>query len=790
MFTHYHQLDQMDCGPTCLRMVAKHYGRHYTAQAVRERCNISREGVSMLAISEAAEVLGFKTVGLKLATTQLVNEAPLPCILHWGQNHFVVLTSVDVGKREFLKNVWGGRKAVNQANEIDVPYTYTDRGSIGRAGLGSNLSRAKFTIADPASEMLVFTLDEFEDKWLGNRGTLQSQGIALLLEPTQAFYAEEEEQARSVKFNQLISYLWLYKSLMIQLFLGMFAGAGLSLLLPFLTQSLVDVGIGTQNLPFVYLIVVAQAVLMISTSSVNFIRSWILLHISTRLNVSILSEFLSKLLRLPLTFFDSRHFGDIMQRIGDHHRIESFLTGHALNILFSFTNFWLFGLLLAWYSLPIFVFATLGSIIYGAWIVVFLKKRRGLDYLRFDISAKNQSQLVQLITGIQDIKLSGSETYRRWEWEGTQARLFRWNVRNLSLTQIQQAGGILINDGKNIFITFLAAKGVIDGHITLGAMVSIQYILGQFNVPLEQMLSVLQTWQDAQMSLERLNEVHALKDEESSNCKSNFQWRDSLDIQVKNVTYTYGGSGNEPVISDLSITIPHGKTTAIVGSSGSGKTTLLKLLLRFYDPDSGNIGFVKSLARGIEGTSNGTKDSIINLKNISVGQWRRGCGVVMQDGFIFSDTIARNIAVGQEVIDEERMFNAARTANIDLFIESLPLTYQTKIGLEGHGLSQGQKQRILIARAVYKEPELLLFDEATNALDSNNESIILRNLNDFFKGRTVVVVAHRLSTVKNADQIIVLEGGRVAESGIHEDLITRKGKYYELVSNQLNIGRD
>nr|WP_181956074.1 peptidase domain-containing ABC transporter [Dyadobacter psychrotolerans] len=521
-----------------------------------------------------------------------------------------------------------------------------------------------------------------------------------------------------------------------------------------------------------------------------FLRSWILLHISTRLNLTILSEFLSKLMRLPVSFFDVKQFGDIMQRIGDHRRIESFLTGQTLSVVFSLFNLVVFGFVLAYYHLSIFAVAVGASVLYAVWVILFLKQRRKMDTKRFDVSSANQSQLVQLIQGMQDIKLSGAETSKRWEWERTQARLFKWSIKSLSLSQFQQAGALLINQSKNIFITFLAAKAVVDGQLTLGGMMSVQYILGQFNAPIEQMIGFLQSWQDAQISLERLNEVHGLADEEPANEIRRKEWNNQQDIHLTKVTYTYPGAGNEPVLKNINLTIPHGQTTAIVGTSGSGKTTLLKLLLRFYEPQSGSISLKKQLVNPL-GVENlyllPGKASELNLKYISHKAWRQQCGVVMQEGFIFSDTIARNIAVADEIIDQERLYQAAHLANIHEFIESLPLGYYTKIGAEGNGISQGQKQRILIARSVYKNPQLLLFDEATNALDANNEAVIIRNLEEFFQGRTVVVVAHRLSTVKHADQIVVMEKGEVVEVGTHAELVFAKGKYFKLVSNQLEL---
>ncbi len=817
-FPHYRQLDQMDCGPTCLRMIAKYYGRHYTAQKLREKAQLSREGVSLLGIAEAAETIGFRTVGIKVPLDKLIKEAPLPCILHWGQNHFVVLYKISspssVLNRNFLRSIWGGRRSGDLRS---VSQHYLDNDYLTETNLSTNpdaipgsppssqrrtlrLSGEQrgevFHIADPGRGLVSYPRSEFEQHWLSKATGIGEEGVALLLEPTTGFYEEEGEQAPGLRIGQLMSYLWRYKSLLVQLGLGMLLGSGLQLLFPFLTQSIVDVGINTQNLPFIYLVLAAQLSLMLGQAATGFIRSWILLHISVRLNLTILSEFLSKLMRLPLSFFDVKQFGDIMQRIGDHRRIESFLTGQTLSVAFSLFNLVVFGAVLAWYHLTIFVVALAASVAYGLWVTVFLKQRRKLDTRRFGISARNQSMIVQLIQGMQDIKLAGAERLKRWEWERIQARLFKWSVRSLSLSQFQEAGALLINEGKNIFITFLAAKAVLDGQLTLGAMLSVQYILGQFNAPVGQLIGFLRGWQDAQISLERLNEVHALEDEEPVEKPMRKEWPSGQDIYIEKLSYTYPGAGNEPVLKDISLTIPYGKTTAIVGTSGSGKTTLLKLLLRFYEPQKGSISLQADIAddtspaflrQAQEAAKGAWGVRSLDMKSISHSAWRRQCGVVMQEGFIFSDTIARNIAVCDEVIDSERLYRAARLANIHAFIDSLPLGYYTMIGAEGNGISQGQKQRILIARAVYKDPQLLLFDEATNALDANNEAVILKNLQEFSQGRTVVVVAHRLSTVKHADQIAVMEKGEIVERGTHTELVRLKKKYFELISNQLEL---
>ncbi len=726
-FPHYKQLDMMDCGPTCLRMIAKHYGRNFTLDSLRTKSRISRSGVSLLGISKAAESLGFRTLGGRISYDKLESNISLPCVAHWDKNHFVVIHKV---------------------------------------------TRKKVHIADPAKSLMVYSKDEFLEHWASTQHENRKEGIVLLLEPTATFFEQSDEKQLSMGFDHLMKHLLKYKRLLFQLFIGMVAGSILQLLFPFLTKSIVDIGVNHHDLPFIYLILLGQVFLSLGQTCIEFVRGWIFLHISARLNISILSDFLVKLLRLPLSFFDTKMTGDILQRMNDHRRIENFLTNGTLNTLFSLINLLIFGLILAYYKLTIFWTFLIGSLLYAGWISLFLGRRKNLDYKRFEVSARNQNNVIQLITGVHEIKLSDCGTQKLWDWEKIQARLFRLNVKNLVLAQNQQAGAFLINQGKNIFIIFLAAKAVIAGEMSLGEMLAIQYIIGQMNGPVEQLIQFMQVAQDAKISLERLNDIHGLEEEEPASKNLIAQVPDHLSITFEEVSFSYPGAGNEPVLKNVSFSIPAGKTTAIVGTSGSGKTTLLKLLLRIYDPDSGQISLGSSLS----------------LKNLSHRFWRSKCGVVMQEGFIFSDTIARNIAITDEQPDVEKLNQASRIANIFSFIESSPLGYNTKIGAEGNGISQGQRQRIMIARAVYKNPEIIFFDEATSALDANNERIIMQNLDTFCQGRTVVVVAHRLSTVKNADQIIVLNKGRVAEQGSHAELVALRGEYYELIRNQLELG--
>ncbi len=724
-FHFYKQPDQMDCGPTCLRMIAKHYGKNFSLQRLREISGINREGVSLLGISEAAEKIGFRTMGSRLTIDQLA-ELELPAILHWNQNHFVVLYKIKKGT---------------------------------------------YYIADPGNGLIEFTLAELKQRWISTQNEDSNFGIALILSPTPDLYAQEGDKTEALNWGYLLRYLYRYKQLVIQLFVGLGVGSLLQLIIPFLTQSIVDIGINTRNLNFIYIILIAQTMLFLGRMSVDFIRSWILLHISTRINISILTDFLIKLMKLPMSFFDTKMTGDIMQRMNDQKRIESFLTGPTLNIIFSLFNLVVFTAVLAYYNVNIFFIFLLSSVLYSLWVIAFLKKRRELDFKRFDISSKNQSSIVQLIGGMQEIKLNNCEQQKRWEWERLQAGLFKFSVKSLSLNQIQQSGAFFINEGKNILITFLVAKAVIDGQLTLGGMMAIQYIVGQVNSPIEQMLSFIQQLQDAKISLERLNEIHQMDDEEPLDKTFMHELPNNKTINLNQLSFTYPGAGNEPVLKGIDLTIPEGKTTAIVGMSGSGKTTILKLLLRFYTPQKGDI-----------------KIGATYMDQIGYRYWRGQCGIVMQDGFIFSDTIAKNIAVADEHLNMTKLQHAVKVANIGDLIDGLPLGLNTKIGAEGNGISQGQKQRILIARAVYKDPEYIFFDEATNALDANNESVIMNNLESFFKDRTVVVVAHRLSTVKNADNIVVLDKGMIIEQGTHAELTKQKGEYYNLVKNQLELG--
>ena len=726
-FPHYRQLDAMDCGPTCLRMISRYYGRSYTLQSLREKSFLTREGVSMLGISEAAESIGFRTQGVRVSLQELEELCPLPCILHWNQRHFVVCYRIRKGR---------------------------------------------FYIADPAGGKAVYTGEEFRHCWVSTQVEGTDSGTAPLWEPGPAFYEREDEVADRRSLSFFFRYLTPYKREAVQLLLGMLTASLLQLLLPFLTQSLVDTGIRDSNLPFITLVLVAQLVIFGAKLSVEFIRSWLLLHVNARINIALISDFLAKLTRLPLRFFDTKMVGDLMQRIGDHNRVETFLTGTSLNTLFSLLNFAVFGVVLAYYDLRVLALFLTGNGLYVAWVSAFMRWRRELDIKRFAQAAGEQSNLFQLITGMQEIKLNNCETQMRWKWERIQAKLFRIQVKGLALQQYQQLGALFFSQATNILITFLVARAVVSGEMTLGMMMSVSYIIGQLSAPIEQWIDFVRAFQDAKISLERLGEIHGQPDEEQGDEGRVRELPSDRSLQLDGVCFSYDGSDREYVLEDIRLTIPQNRVTAIVGASGSGKTTLLKLLLGFYRPNRGEV-----------------KVGNTPIDRLNPHVWREKTGAVMQEGFLFSDTIAHNIAPGTENIDRDRLQLAARTANLEEFIERLPLGYNTRVGMEGNGVSQGQRQRLLIARAVYKDPDFLFLDEATNALDARNEREIMERLHTFYRGRTVVVVAHRLSTVCDADKIVVLDRGHLVEEGTHTELTARRGTYYRLVKNQLELGQ-
>lgn len=725
-FPNFIQPGAKDCGPTCLQIISKYYGKQIPLQTIRDFSETTRDGSSVLGISTAAEQMGYEVLNVKINFTILSEEIPLPCILYWNKNHFVVV------------------------------YEITEK---------------KVKISDPAFGLINYSHKEFIKNWIGNNADSRTQeGIAILLETTPAFFENKFKIVdKKMNFSFLLQYLFVYKSLLFQLILGLLAGSIISLLLPFLFQSIIDVGLQNRDINFIYLVLIAQIVLFAGSMSIEITRSWILLHLSSRVSISFISDFFAKLMSLPISFFDTRLTGDIMQRIHDHHRIEKLLTGSSLTTLFSIVSLVIFSTILCLYNYRLFVLYIAGSILYLIWITFFMRKRRELDYKRFAQLSTESSTVIELINGMQDIKLKNAEIQKRWNWQFLQIKLFKLKKESVSLENWQYVGGTFIYQAKDMLTSFLAAKLVLDGSMTLGMMLSVQYITGQLNGPLIQLINFMREFQDTKISMERLEEIH-LKDNEAKDSPDITLPPGNKDIEVKNISFRYTGSGNF-VFENLNLHIPYKKTTAIVGASGSGKTTLMKLLMKFYEPNEGKITV------GNE-----------NLNKISPKVWRQYCGVVLQEGFIFNESIEKNIAVGDEYIDKQRLANSVNMANIKNFIESLPSGYKTKIGNEGLPLSGGQKQRILIARALYKVPEFILFDEATSALDANTERTIVENLEDFFKNRTAVIIAHRLSTVKSADNIIVLDSGKVVEEGNHDELVKLRGEYYRLVKNQLELG--
>ena len=717
----------MQCGIACMAMVCKYYGRKCSFETLSNTCTITNEGVSMQALKQLAEALGFDVLCGKASLYQ-IKDINYPCLLHWNQNHFVVLYKV---------------------------------------------KKNGFYIADPAKGHVKYDLEVFKKHWVSTQSDGEEKGIVMFLEPTPAFYEKqmEEQPTEERSFRFLFGYIKQYRKYFGQIVLGLLVGSLLQLILPFLTQSIVDVGIKNQDIGFIWLILLGQLMLTVSRTAIDFIRRWLLLHISMRINISLVSDFFIKLLKLPMSFFDTKLMGDLMQRMNDHGRVNTFLTQQTLSVVFSFFTFIVFGIVLLFYNRLIFAIFMLGSLFYGGWLALFLRRRKVLDYELFEQQAVNNNKTYEFITSMQEIKLQDCEQRRRWEWEDVQADLFRVQMKSLKLQQTQEAGSICINELKNIVITVVAATAVIHGQLTLGMMLAVQYIIGQLNSPVEQLMGFFYSVQDVRISLERINEIHRMDDENGKQGLETSVKEEGRGIDLENVNFKYDPHALKTIIDNVSLNIPKGEVTAIVGASGSGKTTLIKLMLGYYPVLGGQINI------------GGTDVNTLNKK-----WWRRQCGVVMQDGVIFSESIARNIAVDDNEIDRQRLQTAAEIACIHDYVMGLPLKYNTKIGRDGVGLSQGQKQRILIARAVYKNPDYIFLDEATNSLDANNERMIVEHLDAFYKGKTVVIVAHRLSTVKNAGQIVVLDKGRVVETGSHEALTRKRGAYYNLVKNQLELG--
>jgi ATP-binding cassette subfamily B protein len=722
----------MDCGPACLRMVAAYYGRNVPLQYLREQSFIMRSGVSLQGINTAAESIGLRTLGAKITFEQLDRDARLPCILHWNQNHFVVLPPQDYNR---------------------------------------NNLKQKITIADPSHGLVAVPKGVFLKCWAAGP---EQKGIALLLEPTPEFFQQKEQGEKTTVVQFLKKYFkTFHKKYLPQVVLGMVLASLLSLLIPFLTQATVDYGINMQDKNIIFLLLIGQLGIFLGIAAIGIIQGWLLLYLNSRMNLSMLSDFLFKMMKLPIRFFESKQIGDVIQRLNDHKRIEQFLTSTTLSSIFSLINLIVFSFVLAFYNLKIFAIFLIGSCLAGGWMIYFQKRRADIDYARFQRMGDNQSNLFEIITGMQDIKLTNSETLHRWSWERIQAKLFRLNVQSLTLEQYQSIGSTLLTQLKNILVTYCSAIAVINGTLSLGEMLSISYIIGQLTGPIDQLLNFFRGAQDARLSIERLTEIQHIRNEDYGALlipDDQITAGKPPGIVFNNVSFTYGEDGAPQALKKINLVIPPGKITAIIGTSGSGKTTLMKLLLKFYSPQEGCI-FVND----------------VPMSEISPKWWRDQCGVVMQDGHMFSDTIARNISL-QDNPDQGKLRRSAEISNIYEFINDLPLKFSTKIGNTGNGISAGQKQRILISRAIFKEPKFILFDEATSALDANNERVIINNLNHFFKGRTALVIAHRLSTVRHADQIAVMEDGQIVEVGTHQELSKAGTKYYELVKNQLELG--
>ncbi|MDX9772138.1 MAG: peptidase domain-containing ABC transporter [Bacteroidales bacterium] len=721
------QYDAMDCGPACISMIARWYGKRISLETIRKRAWITREGVSFLGLKTAAESMGFSAAGVKIPFSRLMTDAPLPCIVHWRQNHFIVVNRVSD------RSVW---------------------------------------VSDPAIGRIRMSHDEFKKGWVSGESGDEPAGMVLLLEPGSGFAELQDDPPPRGGFEFLLPYLRPYRKQMVILFAGLIAGSAIQLVFPFLTQAIIDKGIQFNDLRLIYLILAGQLALTAGRLAVEFSRGWLLLHLGTKLNIRIVSDFLARLMGLPISYFDTKLNGDILQRIDDNNRIESYLTSSSLAILFSLFNFIVFGIVLGIYSIPVLLVFIAGTILYILYVAIFMPARERLDNMRFMQMAEAGNTMINIVNGMQEIKLAGNEAANRLEWEGRQRELYSTRIRGLRILQFQTAGGTLIHESANIIITVISATLVINGSMTLGMMLAVQFITGQLNGPVSQIVNFMRSTQDARISLERLAEIHAMEPEEKSDASATDPLPEKVDIEISNLSFRYEGPGSPWVIRDMNLLIPAGKITAVVGESGSGKTTLLKLLMAFYRPSEGEIT--------IDGR---------NLADISVTSLRKKTGVVMQEGYIFPDTILGNIAPGTDNPDMDQVELAVTVANLKTLLDTLPSGLQTRVGQGGHGLSQGQKQRILISRVVYKQPALLLLDEATSALDASNERMIVENLAGFYRGRTVIIVAHRLSTVRHADRIVVLDRGAVTEYGTHEELTRLKGTYYRLIKDQLELGR-
>lgn len=734
-FPFYKQHDAMDCGPACLKIITSFYGMDFHISDIRKLCDVTKNGTSIIEINNAACKIGFKTAVVSLDLKKLISIDVLPCIAYWNSNHYVVLYKI--------------RK---------------------RLSLAKKKPEYLYYVSDPSIGLLKYSEKEFKRFWC-NQNLLNFQGVLLLLEPTSTLRNYHGTPIARFNYKLILKHIKPYKTYLVLVIWTMLLSSVFSLILPLFTQSLVDIGISEGNKGFVLTMLIAQVFLAFGQMINDFLRSWTNMHISTRLNLSLVSKFLSKLMRLPLSFIDKKHFGDIMQRIKDTNRIQYFLTDTIMSFIIAIISFCVYCVIITSYNIRILIAFVIGSLLYIFWVSSFLKMRKSLDYEYFHISASNQNNMLEIIGGLQEIKLNVCEKQKRWRWEQIQSQLYHISIKNLSLKQIQQIGSVFIEQSKKMIISFIAANSVITGEMTLGMMMALQYILGQLNAPVMQIMSFIQETQDAIISLERVNDIYSEDDETPDTLNRSSYIDKNSEIEIKRLFFKY--SKKEPyVLNDLNLKIPANKVTAIVGGSGSGKTTILRLVLGLYQPTAGCIYLGEQ-----------------NILSYNLAEWRKSCGVVMQNGYIFSETIADNISLGDENPDYEKIVESAKKAHIDEFIQRLPLKYETVIGSNGLGLSVGQKQRILIARAIYKDSKFLFLDEATNSLDANNEKFIMEDLYKLFKGKTVLIIAHRLSTVKRADNIVVLENGCIVEEGKHDDLILRQSYYYNLIKNQLELDK-
>lgn len=726
-FKHIFQTDSMDCGAACLCMIARHYGKNYSLEFFRKNAFIGKEGISMLGLSMAAEKAGMHSLCAKISIEQLANEIILPCILHWDNKHYVICHKVS------------GKK---------------------------NLT---FHICDPAFGCMKVCQKELYRHWISGKFEGEEVGVAMQIEPGINFHNKGIKKApHKFSMKYFLKYIMPHKWSILQLLLGALVLISLGYISPFISQAIVDIGILKKDLAFIILMVIAQIIINTSKTIIIFFQSWISLRMNTIINVNLVSNYLNKLSQMPMSFFESKTMGDILQRIGDHDRIKSFLMNDTINVIFSITTFIAFVVVLGIYNIHILSIFLLGNAVYVTWVLSFMKYRKELDNKAFHESALLQNNMVQFIQGMQEIKLNCIEREKCWEWEHLQARLYKISRKAMLLGQIQSAGSLIFSSTTGVVLSYITAQKVVTGEMTLGMMTSLSFILGQVAAPIGSFIGFAQRYQDAKISLERLADIHSQDDEHKEYEEKKSILPKDKNIILNKVSFSYSGNINNLVLKNISIQIPQNKITAIVGKSGCGKTTLIKLLQGLYKPLSGEIMIGDTV-----------------LENINKYVWRNHIGAVMQDGYIFSDSISKNITLHNEV-DIQKLESVLKAVNLNDFIQSLPHGYDTKIGNDGMQLSQGQRQRILLARILYRKPQVVFLDEATNALDTQNEFYIMNNIRELLYNHTIIIVAHRLSTIKKADNIIVIDNGEVIEQGTHERLLEQKGTYFQLINTQLN----